>query len=118
MSCLCSDPGDIRLVGEASRCAGTLEMTNQGEWRPVVHLDSNWDQKSAAAVCRLLDCGSAVSTKLAEDEDSERPVWWIKSSCVQSASALRDCLILTADLQSYLSLEVICSGNTEFYTIS
>ncbi|XP_070762184.1 LOW QUALITY PROTEIN: scavenger receptor cysteine-rich type 1 protein M130-like [Enoplosus armatus] len=104
----CSGPDDIRLVGEASRCAGTLEMENHGEWRPVADLNSEWDQESAAAVCRLLDCGSAVSTTMT-DGSSDRPVWWIKSSCVQSASALLECVILTSVIETYSGLEVICS---------
>ncbi|XP_076591263.1 scavenger receptor cysteine-rich type 1 protein M130-like [Chaetodon auriga] len=106
----CSDPGDVRLVGEPSRCAGALEMKVQGEWRPVVDGFSLWDQQSAAAVCRLLDCGSAVSTKTLEDDDWNRPVWWIKSPCVQSAPAPRDCVILNTVTESYLGLEVVCSG--------
>lgn len=71
---------------------------------------SDWDQTSAAAVCRLLDCGSAVSTKITEDS-ADRLVWWIKSSCVQSASALLDCVILTRVNETYAGIEVICSGN-------
>ncbi|XP_070826699.1 CD5 antigen-like [Chaetodon trifascialis] len=106
----CSDPGDARLVGEPSRCAGALEMKVQGEWRPVADDEVLWDQTSAAAACRLLDCGSAVSTQTLEDEDSYRPVWWIKPLCVQSASALRDCVTLNTATDSSLGLQVICSG--------
>uniref|UniRef100_A0A8C9XLE2 SRCR domain-containing protein n=2 Tax=Sander lucioperca TaxID=283035 RepID=A0A8C9XLE2_SANLU len=35
----CSGPDYIRFVGEASRCAGKLEMKNYGEWRRVAALD-------------------------------------------------------------------------------
>lgn len=99
-------------MGENSRCAGTLEMINNGEWRPVAQWDSGWDQKSAAAVCRELDCGSAVSTE-PTDDSLDRLVWWIRYSCVHSASTLLECVIQTDDFETYVGLEVICSGNTE-----
>ncbi|XP_053183726.1 CD5 antigen-like [Scomber japonicus] len=76
----------VRLVGGASRCAGTLEV-KQGEWRPVS--DSRWTLKDAAVACRELDCGSAVSTG-SRKESSDRPVWRIRRDCLQSGSALRD----------------------------
>ncbi|XP_059208080.1 scavenger receptor cysteine-rich type 1 protein M130-like [Centropristis striata] len=80
----CSEP--VRLVGGNSRCAGTLELKHEGEWRPV---DSyGWTLKEAAAACRELDCGSAVSVR--REESSYRSVWWIKSHCFQSGS-LREC---------------------------
>ncbi|XP_044059867.1 scavenger receptor cysteine-rich type 1 protein M130-like isoform X2 [Siniperca chuatsi] len=104
----CSDPDNIRLVGEASRCAGTLEMKHKGEWRPVADWESEWDQKSAAAVCRLLDCGAAVSTTMTDDS-SDRLVWWIKSSCVKSTSALLECVVLSGIIETFSGLDVICS---------
>ncbi|XP_023206709.1 scavenger receptor cysteine-rich type 1 protein M130-like isoform X2 [Xiphophorus maculatus] len=101
----CSD--NFRLVGEASRCAGRLEMLHQEEWRPVAVMYSYWDMNSAAAVCAALDCGSAVSVRNSE-EDSERPVWWIWSHCFQSGSELKNCL--PYDGNNYQSHEFICSG--------
>lgn len=89
-------------------------MKNGGEWRPVADWDSNeWGLTSAAAVCRQMHCGSAVSTEMTEDA-SDRPVWWIKSSCIHSASALLDCVIMTDVIETYTGLEVICSGNITF----
>ncbi|XP_071353389.1 scavenger receptor cysteine-rich type 1 protein M130-like isoform X2 [Trachinotus anak] len=105
----CSVPQDIRLVEEASRCAGELQMKNQGEWRPVADWDSQWNQMSAATVCRQMDCGSMVSTEYTYC-NSDRLVWWIKSRCVQSASALWDCMLLTDSNQSDSGLKVICSA--------
>lgn len=80
----------MRLVGGASRCEGTLEVEYQGEWRPVDYY--RWNLKVADVACRDLDCGSAVSIRDRE-ESSERSVWWIPSDCVQSGSAVRDCLL-------------------------
>ncbi|XP_032400740.1 scavenger receptor cysteine-rich type 1 protein M130-like isoform X3 [Xiphophorus hellerii] len=101
----CSD--NIRLVGEASQCAGRLEKIHQKEWRPVAVLDSYWDMNSVAAVCAELDCGSAVSARKSK-EASERPVWGIWSYCLQSGSALQNCLVFYEN--SDQSHELICSG--------
>lgn len=72
--------------------------------------DKDWDQLFAAAVCRMLDCGSVVSATTIYDSPA-RLVWWIKSSCVQSASTLSECVLQTADTESRNRLEVTCSGN-------
>ncbi|XP_067433197.1 uncharacterized protein [Thunnus thynnus] len=99
----CSEP--VRLVGGASRCAGTLEV-KQGEWRPVSY--SYWSLKEAAAACRDLDCGSAVSTG-STNEASDRSVWWINPDCVHSGSALRDC---ASSSSSSSIVELTCSGKS------
>ena len=70
--------------------------------------DADWTLKEAAAVCRDLDCGSAVSTG-SMDETSERSVWWINPDCVQSGFALSDCV--SSDFSSYI-VEVTCSGKS------
>ncbi|XP_023206710.1 scavenger receptor cysteine-rich type 1 protein M130-like isoform X1 [Xiphophorus maculatus] len=101
----CSD--NIRLVGEASRCAGRLEMLHQEEWRPVNVWLHYWTMNLAAAVCAELDCGSAVSARNSE-ETSKRPVWGISSGCFQSGSALKNCL--PHGVSSDQSHEIICSG--------
>ncbi|XP_032446897.1 scavenger receptor cysteine-rich type 1 protein M130-like isoform X2 [Xiphophorus hellerii] len=104
----CSDKDNIRLVGEASRCAGRLEMLHQEEWRPVDVRDGYWDMNSAAAVCAGLDCGSAVSARNSKAA-SERPVWWIWSDCFQSRSSLKKCL--PHGRHSDQSHEIICSDS-------
>ncbi|XP_054461522.1 scavenger receptor cysteine-rich type 1 protein M130-like [Anoplopoma fimbria] len=103
----CADPDIIRLVKDPSRCAGILEVKNHGEWRPVNDWDSEWDQMPDA-MCRQLDCGSAVSTVSLESY-FHRPVWWINSSCVQSKSALKEC-VSAKDAFGSSSISIICSG--------
>ncbi|XP_054456157.1 scavenger receptor cysteine-rich type 1 protein M130-like, partial [Anoplopoma fimbria] len=76
------------LVGGDSRCAGILEV-KQGDWKPVHGY--GWTLKEVSVACRELDCGSAVSVGQRE-ESSSRSVWLIYSDCVQSGSALRECL--------------------------
>ncbi|XP_047191447.1 scavenger receptor cysteine-rich type 1 protein M130-like [Scophthalmus maximus] len=104
----CSGPRRVRLVGGASRCAGELEMNHQREWRPVT-VGVGWNQISVDKVCTHLDCGSAVSTKVT-DNSPYRPVWWIDNDCVQSESALRECVKLSDLYKTKKGHEVICSG--------
>uniref|UniRef100_A0A3Q1D8H8 SRCR domain-containing protein n=1 Tax=Amphiprion ocellaris TaxID=80972 RepID=A0A3Q1D8H8_AMPOC len=108
----CSAPDHVRLVGNSSTCAGELQMKVQGEWRPVVdedwYLNQNWTSAAAAAVCSHLGCGSVVTTDL-EGLGSVRPVWFIRSSCFQSAVSLQDCLVPSDEAKNSLSLQVICS---------
>uniref|UniRef100_A0A3B5Q675 SRCR domain-containing protein n=1 Tax=Xiphophorus maculatus TaxID=8083 RepID=A0A3B5Q675_XIPMA len=77
----CSDQDNIRLVGEASRCAGRLERKHLEKWRPVDVMNPYWDMNSVAAVCAKLDCGSAVSARKSGRE----------FLCEGSESALLNC---------------------------
>ncbi|XP_059181110.1 scavenger receptor cysteine-rich type 1 protein M130-like [Centropristis striata] len=79
-----NSPESFRLVGGDSRCAGTLELKHEGEWRPVNRYYTTL--KTAAAVCRVLNCGSAVSVE--QKSSSRRFVWSIRSGCFLSRSAL------------------------------
>ncbi|XP_010786405.1 scavenger receptor cysteine-rich type 1 protein M130-like [Notothenia coriiceps] len=101
VSLTCSEP--VRLVGGESRCTGALEL-NQGEWRPVK--GSPLTLEAAGVACRKLDCGSAVSVGSSK-QSSERPVWGIRSGCVESGSALRECATETS---YYYFLTLSCSG--------
>ncbi|XP_041654489.1 scavenger receptor cysteine-rich type 1 protein M130-like [Cheilinus undulatus] len=105
------DPDYARLVGEPSQCAGTLKVKHREEWRPLVWWGSGWDQRSAAVVCKLMKCGSAVSTREVKHSD-EKPSWSISSSCVRTVSSLFQCLWNGVD-NSHLGLEVICSDLLE-----
>nr|XP_033466980.1 scavenger receptor cysteine-rich type 1 protein M130-like [Epinephelus lanceolatus] len=102
----CSDP--VRLVGGSSRCTGTLEV-KQGDWRPVD--GSDWTLTSAAAFCRNLNCGSAISAGRKEDS-SNRSAWKINFDCVHSGSALRECVTLLSWSSS--TLELTCSDPAAF----
>uniref|UniRef100_A0A8C4H444 SRCR domain-containing protein n=1 Tax=Dicentrarchus labrax TaxID=13489 RepID=A0A8C4H444_DICLA len=100
----CSESEEDRLVGGDSRCAGTVELKHNGDWRPVGGF--GWTLKEANVVCRNLDCGSAVSVGERE-ESSDRPVWGIYSNCVQSGSSLREC---ATSRSSFYILNLTCSG--------
>uniref|UniRef100_A0A673A059 SRCR domain-containing protein n=1 Tax=Sphaeramia orbicularis TaxID=375764 RepID=A0A673A059_9TELE len=104
----CSDPGGVRLVGQPSRCAGTLEIQQQGHWRPVVDRFKRWDLKSGSAVCQHLDCGSAVSVNRTHNS-TDRPVWVVSVPCVKLTSGLRDCVDLEDSYEDSSGVDVVCS---------
>uniref|UniRef100_I3KNY0 SRCR domain-containing protein n=1 Tax=Oreochromis niloticus TaxID=8128 RepID=I3KNY0_ORENI len=97
-----ADP-DVRVVGGASRCAGTVEVKNMGEWRAVHGID--WTLRQAAVFCKHLGCGSAIS--VGNSWVSERtPVWELIRDCVQSAFALRECATSSSSVDT---LDLTCS---------
>lgn len=59
--------GEVRLVGGTSPCSGELEQKHQGEWTAVEVKIREWNLTAAAAVCRQLNCGSAVLTQRTPD---------------------------------------------------
>ena len=102
----------MRLVDGGSRCAGRVEIKYQEEWRRLYSTNGyTWSMKTAAVVCRQLDCGSAVSTR-GYRGDEDRRVWWFDSPCAGTESALRECGDVTGGDNSSSVIEVICSGNT------
>ena len=52
VSCLCSEPDNVSLVGGGSRCTDRLEMRLQDDWKTFN--GSKGDHKSAALVCSLM----------------------------------------------------------------
>ncbi|KAL4009362.1 hypothetical protein ACER0C_003214 [Sarotherodon galilaeus] len=113
-----------RLVGGASGCEGTLELNYLSEWRPVN--DYRWDREAAAAVCKHLDCGSAVSVgSRKRSVTSITPlssVWRISGDCF-SGSALRHCIrkgistsvlhVTCSDSVRLLNGSSLCSGRLQ-----
>ncbi|XP_027136526.1 scavenger receptor cysteine-rich type 1 protein M130-like isoform X1 [Larimichthys crocea] len=104
----CSEPDIVRLVGGSSRCAGVLEVKQQGEWRTVDEHTAHWNLETADVVCRALNCGSAVSTGRRNKQDDAYYKWSIRSTCLLSGSAFRQC-VYTKVVFSTFNLEVICS---------
>ena len=104
------EPDNVRLEGGTSHCAGTLEVKHQGKWKPVTSR-VDWSLKSAAVVCRQLDCGSAISTEL-RFVSTRAPIWLLKTSCVGSESSLRECV---TEETHYADgrIGVVCSGNKQ-----
>ncbi|KAM8843731.1 scavenger receptor cysteine-rich type 1 protein M130-like isoform 1-T1 [Synchiropus picturatus] len=99
------ESSDLRLVDGNSRCAGQLELTQEGDWMPVSYQHS-WSQKEAGVVCRQLECGDAASTRRVDKQ--EVSMWRFYSDCDGSEHALMDCGTATKWTSSS-TVEVICT---------
>uniref|UniRef100_A0A672Z455 SRCR domain-containing protein n=1 Tax=Sphaeramia orbicularis TaxID=375764 RepID=A0A672Z455_9TELE len=86
----CTDPDDVRLVRGPSRCKGVVEIKHHGEWRDMGHYSpsDSWTLKAADAICRRVDCGSAVSVVAGPTYDK----WFFSPHCLLSTSTLTDCV--------------------------
>ncbi|KAM9385882.1 scavenger receptor cysteine-rich type 1 protein M130-like [Pholidichthys leucotaenia] len=110
---------DVRLVGGAHRCAGTLEVKHREEWRPLYGY--SWSLEAADFVCKHLDCGTAISVGI--KKTSNVFMWLMNEDCVHSGSALwkcatprldKDILELTcSDSVRLLNGTSLCSGRLE-----
>uniref|UniRef100_A0AAV2KP42 SRCR domain-containing protein n=1 Tax=Knipowitschia caucasica TaxID=637954 RepID=A0AAV2KP42_KNICA len=103
----CSVP--LRLVGGASRCAGTVELQHNGEWRHVISRAA-YDirvQGDMSAVCRDLDCGFLISGDYSRFPD--RPAWYLTSACARKSS-VRDCVVSLSSTTNE-GLQVVCSDS-------
>uniref|UniRef100_A0A672GTM5 SRCR domain-containing protein n=1 Tax=Salarias fasciatus TaxID=181472 RepID=A0A672GTM5_SALFA len=94
---------EIRLVGENSRCAGSLQIRRSGVWRPTDI--SWWSLKEAAVFCSHLHCGSAVSADETHSVNSTLTVV-ISNSCFQSVPDFMKCSYF---YESYSSNNLTCS---------
>ncbi|XP_060758916.1 scavenger receptor cysteine-rich type 1 protein M130-like [Neoarius graeffei] len=85
---VCSD--GVRLVNGGSRCAGRVEVLQDGQWGTVCGDD--WDLDDAAVVCGELRCGEAVNaTQNSDFGAGSGPIWLVGVQCRGSESTLKNC---------------------------
>ncbi|XP_029942928.1 scavenger receptor cysteine-rich type 1 protein M130-like, partial [Salarias fasciatus] len=99
----CSGFPETRLVGENSRCAGSLQIRSSGVWRPVYIY--RWSLEEAAVFCSHLHCGSAVSADMTRSVNSTLTmrIW---DGCFQSGSDFMKCSFFS---EYHSSSNLICS---------
>ncbi|XP_053544367.1 deleted in malignant brain tumors 1 protein [Ictalurus punctatus] len=85
---ICS--GSVRLMNGGSRCAGRVEVLQDGQWGTVCGL--NWDKVDAAVLCRELHCGEPVDAPQSDQfGEGSGPIWMVDVHCKGSESTLKNC---------------------------
>ncbi|KAK7881959.1 hypothetical protein WMY93_028133 [Mugilogobius chulae] len=98
-------PADLRLVGH-SRCAGSLELRHQDQWRLVkLYQDVTLDMWEG--VCEELLCGSRVSMNMTEFP--RRPAWEVSPGCALQSPNLSRCVEMFRDTNTSYELHLVCS---------
>ena len=100
----------MRLADGLGKCAGRVEIRNQGRWQRVQQ--DGWTPQNSESVCKLLNCGkNRVSTaddkfSLGSGEFFQRAV-----NCTSTTNHIFDCI--GADSNGRLgnkAAAVICEG--------
>ncbi|GCB78033.1 hypothetical protein scyTo_0016777 [Scyliorhinus torazame] len=93
-SVLISFPGPVpvKLVNGSSMCSGRVEVYHNSIWRTVC--DNSWNINAANVVCRLLNCGTALSVERdASYGEGTGSIWWYNVSCDGNEPNLDQCSI-------------------------
>uniref|UniRef100_A0A8C6ET03 SRCR domain-containing protein n=1 Tax=Marmota marmota marmota TaxID=9994 RepID=A0A8C6ET03_MARMA len=89
-SVVCSDSRQLRLVDGGSRCAGRVEILQQGSWGSIC--DDSWDLNDAHVVCRQLGCGVALEATIsAHFGEGSGPVWLDEVNCTGQEAHVWQC---------------------------
>ncbi|KAI4903139.1 hypothetical protein NFI96_000865 [Prochilodus magdalenae] len=104
---------EVRLVGEDSRCAGTVEIYRSGGWRRVKGYI--WGLTEAAVVCRELGCDWPTQYGERRSDDGGQG---LMIACTDFTSTLSHCSILDEALIWKTDALAICLGLLEKPTIS
>ncbi|KAM5174133.1 uncharacterized protein ACOB7L_013965 [Callospermophilus lateralis] len=86
----CSDSRQLRLVDGGSRCAGRVEILQQGSWGSIC--DDSWDLRDAHVVCRQLGCGVALEATIsAHFGEGSGPIWLDELNCTGEEAHVWQC---------------------------
>ncbi|XP_023196450.1 scavenger receptor cysteine-rich type 1 protein M130-like isoform X1 [Xiphophorus maculatus] len=108
---VCQASLEVRLQDGPGKCAGLLEVKDEGQWKRVSK--EGWDASYTQRACRLLDCGDAGKDKLDSDEFSQGTAAMLTFSCKEADKNLTDCKTTKTNNQNRneKAVQLICNEN-------
>uniref|UniRef100_A0A4W3GKL4 Soluble scavenger receptor cysteine-rich domain-containing protein SSC5D n=1 Tax=Callorhinchus milii TaxID=7868 RepID=A0A4W3GKL4_CALMI len=89
-SVTCSGPIPVRLVNGNNMCSGRLEVFHNSSWGSVC--GDHWGAEEASVVCRLLNCGTVLSTPVNTPfGQGTEQIWLSDMRCNGVEAALDHC---------------------------
>ncbi|XP_067878239.1 deleted in malignant brain tumors 1 protein-like [Heterodontus francisci] len=86
----CSGPVPVRLANGNNTCSGRVEVYRDSVWGTVC--DRGWDVDAAGVVCRVLDCGTALSARTGADYgEGTGDIWISDVKCLGTEPAFDQC---------------------------
>ena len=116
--CLCTETGDVRLVGGSRPCTGKMELQNDDEWYSVNPKEWKWILSTVA--CKQLDCGAAVYSTVSSSGSKDEPTWYHGFLSCSESDEESDSLMSDCGIWHYANspipggdnrLELVCAGN-------
>ncbi|XP_051790266.1 scavenger receptor cysteine-rich type 1 protein M130 [Erpetoichthys calabaricus] len=104
---ICQKHKRLQLSEGNSSCSGLVEIFQDDKWKRLK--GDLWDLSAATAVCRQLQCGTALSIERKE-ENSTVPFWNETFRCTSNEKSLFDCQVIQNHLKQNMSASVTCSG--------
>ncbi|XP_077137176.1 antigen WC1.1-like [Ranitomeya variabilis] len=113
---ICSETQHLRLMNGPSRCAGRVEIYQEGKWRTIC--PNIWHEEDATVVCKQLGCGSAA--KITVENYIGRgsgDIWLVNVLCVGRETHIWNCATSPLSIHNCIQevdAGVICSGHREY----
>ncbi|XP_014865249.1 PREDICTED: scavenger receptor cysteine-rich type 1 protein M130-like isoform X2 [Poecilia mexicana] len=108
---VCQGSREVRLQDGPGKCAGRLEVKDEGQWKRVSK--ENWDGSYTKHACKQLDCGDDGKDKSDSDEFSQGTGEMLTFRCQQSDKNLADCTATNTNNQNRneKAVQLICNEN-------
>ncbi|GCC42505.1 hypothetical protein chiPu_0026863 [Chiloscyllium punctatum] len=111
---VCSGPVSVRLVNGTNMCSGRVEVYRNSFWGTIC--DNSWDKNESDVVCRMLNCGTAVSAPGGSQYGAGTGNIWLDSvNCSGTETALDQCPAnpqVGINCTHSRDAAVICSGKS------
>ncbi|XP_072110969.1 scavenger receptor cysteine-rich domain-containing protein DMBT1-like [Mobula birostris] len=97
--------GEVRMVGDLSRCVGDLQIKFRDQWLPVC--SSQWNTVYGDTLCRQVGCGSYDNLEVRPISPEDGPVLLNNLQCKGNETSLLECSFTVSNLEECQSGTIV-----------